>query len=111
MARGGKREGAGRKVARHTLQAAEARKYLIQEVIKEIEPLVKALIKQGKAGNITALKEIFDRALGRVTDDIRIGLTNSFKDFLIEIQNRKQPAVNDRERIKEQLTGQEVAPK
>lgn len=109
MAKGGKRKGAGRKKASHTIKAEAARKYLIEQVIKEIEPLVKALIKQGKAGNITALKEIFDRALGRVTDDIRIGLTNSFRDFLIEIQNHKQPVVNDRERTETKSTGQEMA--
>jgi hypothetical protein len=108
MANGGKRPGAGRKKggkASHTLKAEQDRKYLIEQVIKEIEPLVSALIKQGKAGNITALKEIFDRVLGKVTDDIRIGMANSFKDFLLEIQNRKQPVVNDRERIEGQLKG------
>lgn len=66
MPRGGKREGAGRPVAAHTIQAEALKKALIEAVLKEREPLIKALITKGKKGDVAALREIFDRALGKV---------------------------------------------
>lgn len=42
MALGGKREGAGRKKARHTIQAEEARKFVINEIAKDLQPILTA---------------------------------------------------------------------
>jgi hypothetical protein len=56
--------------AAHTLQAEAYRKYIIQEVVKKKGPLVKALIDKGLDGNVSALKEIHERVLGRVTDTL-----------------------------------------
>jgi len=66
MARGGKRLGAGRPIAAHTIQAEAFKKYLIERVILEKKPLVQALIRKGKKGDVPALKEILERILGKV---------------------------------------------
>lgn len=68
---GGKRPRAGRKIgslASHTLAAQEIRCYLIGEVIKEMRPIIKALIKKAKEGDVPALREVLERTLGRVKD-------------------------------------------
>jgi hypothetical protein len=65
MALGGKRPGAGRKKAQHTIQSEALKAYLIAEVIKEKEPIVKALILKAKTGDVPALKEVFERVLGK----------------------------------------------
>jgi len=65
MARGGKREGAGRKKAKHTIQAEAFKAFLIAEVIKEKAPIVEALIAKAKTGDVPALKEVFERVLGK----------------------------------------------
>lgn len=41
---GGKREGAGRKKARHTIASEKAREYLITSIVKYLAPIVSAQI-------------------------------------------------------------------
>jgi hypothetical protein len=65
MARGGKRPGAGRKKGYAAKNAEEARKFIAERVSKEMGPIVNALIKKAKQGDIRAAKELFDRAYGR----------------------------------------------
>lgn len=65
MAHGGAREGAGRKVANHTIEAEKFRAILIAKVVEKAEPLVEALIKKGLSGDVPALREIQDRVLGK----------------------------------------------
>lgn len=65
MARGGKREGAGRKKAKHTIQAEAFKAFLIAEVVKDKKPIVEALIAKAKSGDVPALKEVFERVLGK----------------------------------------------
>lgn len=66
--KGGARPGAGRKPgsrAQHTVKAEAFKAFLIAEVIKEKEPIVKALIDKAKAGDVPALKEVLERVLGK----------------------------------------------
>ena len=65
MSWGGKRPGSGRHVATHTLAALEYRRTLIEEIIKEKLPIIRALIEKGKSGDVPALREINDRVVGR----------------------------------------------
>jgi predicted transcriptional regulator len=58
----------GNKKQNHTIQAEALKKYLIEEVIKQKAPIIKALIREAKKGNVAALKEVLERILGRVTD-------------------------------------------
>jgi len=72
MEHGGKRIGAGRpkgSVSDQTLVALALREYVLGEVIKNKESIVKALISQAKKGNISAIRELFEIAIGK-TDRI-----------------------------------------
>jgi len=60
----------GNKKQNHTIQAAALKQYLIEQVIKESEPIVQALIAKGKQGDVQALREIFDRILGRSKENL-----------------------------------------
>lgn len=68
MAKGGKREGAGRKKgskATHTIQAEQAKAELIRAYIANIKPINEALIKKAIDGDIQAIKELHDRVYGK----------------------------------------------
>lgn len=72
MARGGKRPGAGRKTASHTLEASKFREELIRRVIEEQGPIIDALIFRAKEGDVRALSEVLDRVLGKVTQPMDV---------------------------------------
>jgi len=63
--RGGYRQNAGRKKGFVAINAEEARRVLSEMVLKEISPIVKALISRAKKGEILATKELFDRVFGK----------------------------------------------
>ena len=68
MARGGRRPGAGRPTGSkdpHTLKAELFRSALIDKAIEEQGPILNALFKQAKAGNVPAIKELFERIMGK----------------------------------------------
>ena len=65
--KGGWRPGAGRKKATHTIQSEALKKALVEAVIREKEPLIKALIAKGKKGDVPALREILERVIGKVS--------------------------------------------
>lgn len=92
MAKGGKREGAGRKKAQHTIQAEAFKAYLIREVIKEKEPIVRALIDGAKAGNPKLIAEVLDRILGRAITPISgVDPEGNLLPFQIVIKQKEQP--------------------
>lgn len=75
MQHGGKRTGAGRpqgSKAAHTLEAEAVRQHLISEAIKNKEAIIAALIEQAKEGKIPAIREPFERVLGRPSDLIEL---------------------------------------
>ncbi len=66
--RGGQRQGAGRKKgskASHTLEAQEARAYIIQQVGASLEVIIRGLIKKAASGDVRAAQSLFERAYGR----------------------------------------------
>lgn len=63
--RGGKREGAGRPVAPHTVQAEAAKAELIRMFVAAKKPIFEALLQEAKNGNIPALRELFERVWGK----------------------------------------------
>lgn len=87
MARGGKRPGAGRKTASHTLEASKFREELIRRVIKEQGPIIDALISRAKEGDVRALSEVLDRVIGKVTTPLDLDPEN--KGFKIRIETIK----------------------
>ncbi len=73
MNHGGKRNGAGRpkgSKAPHTLEAAKAKEYLIQEVIKELEAMLRTQIEKAKNGDSMAFRLLTDRAFGRPKESV-----------------------------------------
>lgn len=72
---GGKRAGSGRpkgSQASHTLAAQEFRRLLIQRISEEAVPIIEALIKRAKAGDMQAIKETNDRVIGKVKDKVEL---------------------------------------
>jgi hypothetical protein len=73
--KGGKRPNAGRPkgtIAKSTQKALLFREYLVKRVIKEQDPLVTALIKKGRSGDISAIRELFDRAFGKSKESVEL---------------------------------------
>lgn len=80
--RGGLKRGAGGKFAKgtapgpgnpHAKQTAAIREALFKALTpKELSAVVKALLREAKAGDIAAIKEIFDRTLGRSVSTIEM---------------------------------------
>jgi len=62
--KGGRPKGKGG-IASHTIQAVEMQKYLVSQALEKKEALIDALIKKATSGDVYALREIFDRMLGR----------------------------------------------
>lgn len=60
----------GRPKSNNTKQSEALKEYLIEQVIKEKKPLIAALIKRGKAGDVSAIRDIFDRILGRAKESV-----------------------------------------
>ncbi len=54
--------------AAHTLEAQTLRQYLISRTIEEHKPLVEALIRKAKRGDLGSIKEVFERVLGKEKD-------------------------------------------
>ena len=50
----------------HTLMREKAREVLIKKVVESIEPIANALVEKAKGGDVQAVKELLDRAWGRV---------------------------------------------
>jgi hypothetical protein len=70
--RGGYRQNSGRKEGFSAKNAEEARRILSEMVMSEIKPIGKALIAKAKKGDITAARELFDRAFGKAPQTTKI---------------------------------------
>ena len=66
---GGRRKGSK---AAHTLEAEKYREILIRKIVEKAEPLANALIEKGLGGDVSALKEINERSLGKVRESLDI---------------------------------------
>jgi len=69
-----------------TIKNEQARNVLAQMVYEEIVPLGKQLIKQAKAGNIMAMKELFDRAFGRSSQSFDVNNTLSMAELIAQAE-------------------------
>jgi hypothetical protein len=86
MPKGGARPNAGRKKAPHTIQAEQLRAFLVAEVLKEKGPIVKALIEKAKAGDTQAIREVLERAIGKVKEQVELnGQLNHTLDVSEEV--------------------------
>jgi len=93
MKHGGKRLNAGRpngSKATHTIQAQALKERLIERVLDEQEPIINALIKQAKKGQIPALREVFERVLGRVKTNIEIERNEQGNAFVLSAERERE---------------------
>lgn len=73
--RGGRQPGAGRpkgSVSEETRKKLAITKYILEQVEKELAPMVSALIAKAKNGEVQAFKELLDRCLGKAKESVDI---------------------------------------
>jgi hypothetical protein len=85
MALGGKRPGAGRKPGVKAKIAEEFNALLAKKMKEQAEPLINALIAEALKGNVAALKELFERLLGKVPQQLADEAGNPVMPFQIVI--------------------------
>lgn len=76
MAKGGKREGAGRKKGEATLIAQKSRIYLAKRLAKELNPIVSKAIEDAKKGDKAAREWLFDQAFGKAPQAVTLSDDN-----------------------------------
>lgn len=75
MPKGGKQPGAGRPkgaISKSTKEALAFKEYLIKRVIKEKNDLITALLTKAKSGDVMAIRELLDRALGKAKESVEL---------------------------------------
>lgn len=75
MAHGGLRQGAGRPLgskSEKTLEREALRQYIFDEVKRNQKKIVAALIRGAVKGQIQASKELLERSIGKVKDQIEL---------------------------------------
>lgn len=77
--KGGRPKGS---IGTSTQQALIFKEYLIKRVIKEKDALITALLTKAKTGDVSAIRELFDRALGKPKESIEL---NEGKPIEIDI--------------------------
>lgn len=75
--------------APHTLEAQALRQYIISEFIKNKEPIVQALIERAKGGDIPAIKELFERAMGKVSDKLELTERVTLAQLVHRLENEE----------------------
>lgn len=93
--RGGYRQNAGRKQGFSAKNAEEARRMLSEMVMREIIPIGEALIVKAKKGDISAIKELFDRSWGRSRQSFEIK-TEETAEFKVDTQDPEIRAISKR---------------
>jgi len=72
MAKGGYREGSGRKKGQATIEREKMKDYIAQRIVENAEPIIAVLIEKAVKGDIPAIKELFDRGFGRPTQAVEM---------------------------------------
>lgn len=70
--KGGYRAGARRKKGFSAIRAEEARAYISGRVESSLEPIIDSLIDRAVKGDISATRELFDRAWGKAQTQIAL---------------------------------------
>lgn len=82
MAHGGLRAGAGRKVgtkAQHTIEAEQARAYVIKRVVEELDPILDKHIKLAKEGDMRGLEYLINQAIGKPKETMEVAIEATLK--------------------------------
>jgi len=67
--KGGRPKGS---ISNATKEALIFRQFLANRIKREKKPLIDALMTKAKAGDVPALKELFDRAFGKAKESIEL---------------------------------------
>lgn len=81
--RGGYRQNAGRKQGVSSKNAEEARRVLSEMVMREIQPIGEALIAKAKNGEVSAIRELFDRSFGKAPQSLILDATERVEGLQI----------------------------
>lgn len=90
---GGVRPGSGRKpgsLAKHTIQAQEAKKKLIEMYSLASEQITLVLIQKALAGDILAIRELHDRTYGKSYQPGDVDVTSGGKPIQLDDAQYKQ---------------------
>ena len=82
MGHGGKRLGAGRKVgskAQHTIEAEQARAYVIKRVVEELDPIIDKHIEMAKAGDRQGLEYLINQAIGKPKETVEMNVETTLR--------------------------------
>jgi hypothetical protein len=100
--KGGKREGAGRKKAPHTIASEAARKLVIERVLANLEPLLTAQIeaakgiyveKETESGTVIVFREkpdvgagkyLIDQTIGKAKESVAVQITDKTLEDLLD---------------------------
>lgn len=84
---GGKKTGTKNK---RTIEQEKAQQITREEILKELVPILQALINKSKKGNIPAIQEALNRAIGKVKDTIELeGEVQLNQEIKLGEKNRK----------------------
>ena len=62
----------GRPPGTHSLRVDELRAYIVERIIAEQEPIIDALIRRARSGDVQAIREALERSAGRVKEQVEI---------------------------------------
>ncbi|MHA1210820.1 MAG: hypothetical protein ACTSSH_00015 [Candidatus Heimdallarchaeota archaeon] len=94
--RGGTKPGAGRPkgaISLETKRKQAFEKLFISEVNKNKKPIIEALMKKSKEGDVRALTDILNRIVGKPTE--KLDLTSKGEQILVNVVNYKNDGDNN----------------
>lgn len=80
-----------------TLVRMEVRKFVIDGISKEIGPILNALVKKAKEGDVPAIKEALERGMGKEANSVFVTPEDPLTAVLKDIQSRSKSIVTDKE--------------
>jgi hypothetical protein len=98
MAKGGLRPNAGRKKANHTIQAEALRAYWVAEYIKRKSEIVKATLDKAVTGDVPAIREANERAMGKVKETTELVGKDGKDLFPVPILTNMNVSTHDRDK-------------
>ena len=84
MSLGGYRPGAGRKKGQRTIQSEKLKDFLVAEIMREKAPIIKALVRKAKEGDIIAIREVLERTIGKVKETMEFSTGEPLNIILLK---------------------------
>lgn len=80
-----------------TVVRMQIRRIVIDSLRKEIDPIMSALIKKAKEGDVAAIKEALERGAGKEANSLFVTPEDPLTAVLKDIQSRSKSIVTDKE--------------